>query len=243
MAKFGAVLFGFFVVLTGCRTGQDGSETKDVQDIAAVTNGSIGMTVVCKDGTTTEVSTVQFQQQVADNTICDGNGGGGSNPQSEVMCVSYNQTTSQIARISDGNTIGTNVPHQICQDAIQASRNGMVCMPYNGQTAQVFRLSDSQTIGSNLPFDACNEQVKSQREGLICAAYNSTTSQIYKLSNLNTLGTNVTHEICSKLVAGARAGMVCSPYNAQTSQITRLSNMQTIGSNLPHEQCILNIPH
>jgi len=242
MAKFVALLSGLlFVVNAGCRTGQDGSEAKDVQDIAAVTNGSIGMTVVCKDGTTTEMNTVQFQQQVADNTICDGNGGGPGQP-SEVMCVSYNQSTSQVARISNGNTIGTNVPHQDCQNAIQASRRGLVCMPYNGTTSQVYKLDGDQTIGSNMPHAACNDHVKATREGLVCGAYNSTTSQIYRVADSNTIGTNVKHDVCSKLVNGARSGMVCAPYNADTSQIMRLSNMQTLGSNLAHDQCIANIP-
>ena len=224
--------------LSACRTATgSGGDTKSVDDIAAVTNNKNMMTVVCKNGATSEYTSADFRQRIADNSICSG--GGGS--QSEWMCVAYNSATSQIARISSGKTYGTNVTHQNCQQIIKAARNSLICEPYNSDTSQIFGLNGENTSGTNTTHAICNDLVRNSTGEIVCLPYNSDTSQIFRIAKRQTTGTNVAHNICMKLSASARNGLVCVPYNSDTSQLTRLSDGQTLGTNIPHQQCIDNL--
>ena len=162
--------------MVACKTNRDSSSTKDVQDIAAVTNNGQGLTVVCKDAQTNTYTAAEFQQKVADNSICDGTSG------AEFMCVGYNSTTSQVALIANGETIGTNVAHEDCHNAIQASHSGLICIPYNAATSQVYYSKTQQNYGSNIPHADCDNAVRKARDDFVCEGYNSTTSQIMRLA-------------------------------------------------------------
>lgn len=238
---------GLFCILAtgtfGCRSTES-SQTREVEDIANVTHaaGSNEYVVTCRrpDGSNDlyeqRLTMAEFQQKVADNSICEEGGG-----SAELFCEPYSSSSHYVARVADGERLGSStVSPARCREIISNASQGWVCAPYSSSSTYVAQIENGETLGSTTSYDKCFQITAAASREMVCNPYSSSSFYVTLKVNgeLENQGGTVELDQCVGIIrASKNSKMFCKQYSSSSYYVTRKSDGETFGSTVSYDRC------
>lgn len=220
----------------GCRQRSDDTSTeKTLEHFQGITPTANGFRVMCSNRTEViELSQAEFQRQVSNNTICDGN------IEDALYCKPRTATTAYVTRVQDDKSLGVDLPIEGCRQLIQGSRRGLFCQPRSTSSSHVSDIKTGQTFGTDVENEQCVSLVTATSNGLICLPRTSDTSFVSTITGtkVQNFGTDIDHASCATVTSGAMPPFFCRPRTDVDYRVAKVSNGEDQGSDVSLEMCL-----
>jgi hypothetical protein len=230
----------FLVVFAACSSeDQTTSKTEALSDMqTSVMNGDGTITVVCRNGTRHDsLSQSRYRQLIADDTICEGSGGGGG--QSGVIYCKPSGSYYYVTRTSDNQQLGSSVSLDACTQAVRSANRGLACVP-SGSYSYLTQISTGQTYGSSVAPSTCVESLQNIAYNIVCVpsgSYFYTT----RISDMKQFGSSIAGNTCNQVARRSTRTHFCQP-SGSYFYVTDIASGQNLGSSVQLDQCLAALP-